>query len=120
MPTLYGLPHCGTCKKAIAWLVQHGIAHDFVDYRAQPLSPAQLEVAAAALGWDKLVNRSSTTWRQLSETDKSAVTPGQWLALALKHPTLVRRPLLIDAGHVDAGFTEARYAAHFLTGARSA
>ena len=120
MPTLHGLPHCGTCKKAIAWLTGHGIAHEFVDYRAAPLSPAQLESAAATLGWDKLINRSSTTWRQLGETEKSASTPAHWLALALAHPTLIRRPLLIDGSHVDAGFAEARYAAHFATGAPAA
>ena len=80
-PTLYGLPHCDTCKKARAWLTARGIAHEFVDYRAQPLAPAQLEQAAAALGWDKLVNRASTTWRQLDEADKGAETASAWLAL---------------------------------------
>lgn len=120
LPTLYGLPHCGTCKKAIAWLVQHGIAHRFVDYRAHPISLSQLDTAAAALGWDKLINRSSTTWRQLDDNAKSATAPDQWLTLAQMHPTLIRRPLLIDAGHVDAGFSEARYAAHFLPGASAA
>jgi Spx/MgsR family transcriptional regulator len=116
MPTLYGLPHCGSCKKAIAWLLENGIAHEFVDYRAQPLSARELEAAATAFGWDKLINRSSTTWRQLDGDAKSATTPDQWLALALKHPTLIRRPLLVDSEHVDAGFVEARYAAHFLPG----
>jgi Spx/MgsR family transcriptional regulator len=117
MPTLYGLPHCGTCKKAVAWLLQHGIEHSFVDYRADPLAPSQLEKAAAAVGWDKLINRSSTTWRQLSEAEKLAAASGQWLPLAIAHPTLIRRPLLIDDVHVDAGFVEARYAAHFSSGA---
>lgn len=116
MLTLYGLPHCGTCKKAIAWLTGHGIAHEFVDYRKHPLSPAQLETAAAALGWDRLINRSSTTWRQLDESARAAATPDQWLALAMKHPSLIRRPLLIDGAHVDAGFAEARYAAHCFAG----
>jgi arsenate reductase len=120
MPTLFGLPHCGTCKKAIAWLVQHSISHDFVDYRAHPLSAEQLESAATALGWDKLINRSSTTWRQLDESEKAAATPDQWLALAQRHATLIRRPLLIDGDHVDAGFAPARYSAHFSIGAPAA
>mgnify|MGYP000948603713 FL=1 len=112
MPTLYGLPQCDTCKKARAWLSANGIAHEFIDYRAQPLSPAQIE-AAAALGWDKLINRSSTTWRQLTDEEKSANSADEWLALAIAHPTLIRRPLLIDDTYMDAGFAEARYAAHF-------
>ena len=116
-PTLYGLPHCDTCKKTRAWLTARGIAHEFVDYRAQPLSPAQLQEAAAALGWDKLVNRASTTWRQLDEADKAAESPAQWLDLLARYPTLIRRPLLIDGSHFDAGFKESRYAAHFVSGA---
>lgn len=117
MPTLYGLPNCDTCKKARAWLAARGIAHDFVDYRAKPMSAQQLQTAADVLGWDKLVNRASTTWRQLAESEKAASTPAQWLALIERYPTLVRRPLLIDGDHIDAGFKESRYAAHFCHGA---
>jgi Spx/MgsR family transcriptional regulator len=117
MPTLYGLPHCDTCKKARSWLASRGISHHFIDYRAQPLEPAQLELAAAALGWDKLVNRTSTTWRQLDEADKAAETASAWLELLARHPTLIRRPLLVDGHHIDAGFNESRYAAHFVSGA---
>ncbi len=115
--TLHGLPHCDTCKKARAWLTARGIAHEFIDYRAQPLAPARLEQAAAALGWDKLVNRASTTWRQLEEADKATATTREWLELLARHPTLIRRPLLIDGDHFDAGFNESRYAAHFVPGA---
>jgi Spx/MgsR family transcriptional regulator len=117
LPTLYGLPNCNTCKKARAWLTARGIAHEFIDYRAQPLAPALLQQAAQALGWDKLVNRASTTWRQLEESDKTVSTASEWLDLLTRHPTLIRRPLLIDGQHIDAGFKESRYAAHFETGA---
>lgn len=120
MPTLYGLPNCDTCKKARAWLSTHGIAHDFIDYRATPLTFGQLESAAAAIGWTKLINRASTTWRLLDDEAKSATTHAQWLALATAHPTLIRRPMLIDGQHVDAGFDPVRYAAHFAPGAQSA
>ncbi len=117
MPTLYGLPHCGTCKKAIAWLAEHGVAHTFVDYRAQPLTAGQLDAAAAAIGWEKLVNRASTTWRQLPESAKSPANASEWRALALAHPTLVRRPLLADGDDWQAGFTPAAYAQRFAVGA---
>lgn len=117
MPIIYGLNNCDTCKKARVWLNQQGIVHQFIDYRAQPLTPQQLLRAAQALGWDKLINRSSSTWRQLNDTDKTAQTAAQWLALVERYPTLLRRPLLMDDAHVDAGFNESRYAAHFAPGA---
>jgi len=113
LPTLYGLAHCDTCKKARAWMTANVIDYNFVDYRESPLSREQLQAAAKVIGWDKLVNRSSTTWRQLSETERTASTPSEWLSLLAEHPTLIRRPLLIDHDHVDAGFAAPRYVAHF-------
>ena len=43
-PTIYHYAGCGTCKKAIAWLVQNGISHGFIDYRAQPFEQAVKDV----------------------------------------------------------------------------
>ena len=40
--TLYGLNTCDTCKKARNWLARHKIAHEFVDYRENPIPPARL------------------------------------------------------------------------------
>ena len=113
MTTLYGLPNCETCKKARAWLGEHGIEHRFVDYRAHPLNADEINAAAAALGWERLVNRSSATWRQLDEAAKSASTPAQWLALLLANPTLIKRPLLVGANGFEAGFSASRYQALF-------
>ena len=116
MPTLYGLPHCGTCQKASAWLQAHQIAHQLIDYRAQPLAPELLRRAAAALGWEKLVNRASTTWRGLPDTLKTPATEADWLALVQAHPTLIRRPLLVEGEQFLAGFREAQYQTLGLTG----
>lgn len=113
MTTLYGLKNCETCKKAQAWLAAHGIEHRFIDYRAQPLNADEIDAAAAAIGWERLVNRSSTTWRQLDENAKSAATPAEWLALLQANPTLMRRPLLVGANGFEAGFSTARYQALF-------
>ena len=111
--TLYGLPHCGTCKKAIAWLQTHDVAHRFVDYRAEPLSAEQLRQAAAQLGWEKLVNRASMTWRNLPEDRKQPADEAAWLALVSEFPTLIGRPLAIADGQARAGFSEKAYAAAF-------
>ncbi|HEX5123222.1 MAG TPA: glutaredoxin domain-containing protein, partial [Rhodanobacteraceae bacterium] len=48
--TLYGLNTCDTCKKARSWLARHKIAHDFVDYRENPIPPAKLKDYANAVG----------------------------------------------------------------------
>jgi Spx/MgsR family transcriptional regulator len=114
MITMYGLARCDTCRKARAWLDENGVEHRFVDYRESPLSAAELQRHAAQLGWEKLVNRASTTWRQLPEARKSPAGEADWLALVGEHPTLIRRPLLVRAdGTAMVGFSADRYSEAF-------
>jgi len=118
MAMLYGLARCDTCRKARAWLEQHGIAHVFIDYREQPVPAGTLREWARQLGWERLVNHSSTTWRALDEAVKSPQSEADWLRLVTAHPTLVRRPVLVlDGGAVHVGFRPDRYAQLFA-GAR--
>ena len=114
MTTVYGLPQCDTCRKARAWLDAAGVAYRFVDYRATPLPAADLQRFAAQLGWEKLVNRASTTWRQLSDERKSPATDADWLVLVGEFPALIRRPLLVrEGGTAMVGFSADRYAEAF-------
>ena len=78
-PVVYGLPNCDTCKKARNWLARFEVAHDFVDYRANPVPAATLKDWAAQLGgWEKLVNKSSTTWRNLLPQRKNPGSDPEW------------------------------------------
>jgi len=114
MINVYGLNRCDTCKKARAWLDANGVDYRFVDYREQPISARELLAYAGQLGWDKLINRASTTWRGLSDAEKTAQSDEQWLLLLAVHPTLIRRPLLVRAdGSVTAGFKPTVYAELF-------
>ena len=108
MTTLYGLANCDTCKKARNWLTRFGVAHDFVDYREQRIAPDMLKEWAKQLGgWDKLVNRASTTWRNLPEPRKTPHSDPEWTLLIKEYPQLVKRPVaVIDDGAVSVGFTD--------------
>ncbi|HVB84814.1 MAG TPA: Spx/MgsR family RNA polymerase-binding regulatory protein [Rhodanobacteraceae bacterium] len=110
---LYGLEHCGTCTKARDWLNSHKIRHRFSDYREHPIPPATLKAWAKTLGWERLVNRASTTWRDLSDAQKAAATDAEWLALIKAFPALVKRPVLVNDGAVSAGFSEKTFAERF-------
>lgn len=108
--TLYGLPNCDTCRKARKWLDRFQVPHDFVDYRTNPVPGPTLKHWAAELGgWDKLVNKSSTTWRQLLPQRRNP-GPGsdpEWTLLLKEHPALIRRPVVVLAdGSVHVGFTD--------------
>ena len=112
---LYGLKQCSTCAKARAWLQDHGVTHAFIDYRDTPVAPATLTAWAGQLGgWEKLVNRTSMTWRALPEARKAAATDADWLALIAEFPALVRRPVTVTPdGVVTVGFSDKRYGERF-------
>src|SRR5438445_662656 len=64
---LYGITNCDTVKKARAWLGDHGSAYRFHDFKKQGVPTERLDAWIEELGWEKLVNRKGTTWRQLDE-----------------------------------------------------
>lgn len=112
---VYGLGTCDTCRKARNWLKRFDIAHEFVDYRANPVAPEVLKGWGVQLGgWDKLVNRASTTWRKLPETRKSPGSDPEWTLLFKEYPALVKRPVLVTAdGSVSVGFSDNAWKARF-------
>ena len=106
--TLYGLKNCDTCRKAQNWLKRFGIEHAFVDYRDERQSPETLlGWKDAAGGWDAMVNKSSTTWRQLPDGRKAPGSQAEWKLLLREHPQLVRRPVVVrDDGTFSQGFSD--------------
>lgn len=106
--TLYGLDNCDTCKKARNWLARFCIAHRFVDYRAHRIPAETLKQWAAQLGgWDKLINRASTTWRMLPENRKAPHSDPEWTLLLKEYPALIKRPVVVtDDGVISVGFTD--------------
>lgn len=106
--TLYGLKTCDTCRKARHWLERFGIEHTFVDYRAEPVPAATLKAWAAQVdGWEKLVNKSSTTWRNLLPQRKNPGSDPEWTLLLGEYPALIRRPVVVrDDGGVSVGFSD--------------
>jgi Spx/MgsR family transcriptional regulator len=105
---VYGLKKCSTCQKAIAWLEENNLRHDFSDVKESPLDAAQVAKWSRALGgWEKMVNRAGYTWRGLSPADTANITEKKSVALVLRNPSLIRRPLIEHAdGSVTVGFSE--------------
>jgi Spx/MgsR family transcriptional regulator len=104
MNTLYGIKNCDTVKKARQWLDENAIVYRFHDYRVDGLSYGQLVDFEAKLGWETLLNRSSTSWRQLSGAQKTNITRESALQLMLATPTLIKRPLIQTDSKLLIGF----------------
>lgn len=113
--TVYGLETCDTCRKARNWLDRFGITHRFIDLREQRPPAETLSNWAAQLGgWERLVNRASTTWRSLPEARRNPASEPEWTLLLKEHPAVVKRPVVVTAdGVVSVGFTDNAFKLRF-------
>ncbi len=108
---IYGIKNCDTMKKARAWLEGHDIGYDFHDYRVEGLDRRLLERWCDELGWETLLNKSSTTFRALPEADRQNLDRDKAIKLMLAEPTMIKRPVLDAGGKLMAGFKAERYEA---------
>ncbi len=110
---LYGLATCDTTRAARKWLEAKGVGYSFHDVRADGLRQPLVGRWVRALGWEKVINKASTTWRGLPEADRNGLDETKAVALLLAHPALVKRPVLDRGGELSLGFKPSAYAATF-------
>ncbi len=108
---IYGIKTCETTTKARKWLDGRGVAYRFHDYRVDGVDRARLKGWVKALGWEKLLNKSSTTFRALPDAAKEGLTEAKAVGLMLENPTLIKRPLLEAGGALLLGFKPEAYQA---------
>ncbi|WP_340620371.1 ArsC family reductase [Xenorhabdus siamensis] len=95
--TLYGIKNCDTVKKARRWLEDQEIPYQFHDYRVDGLSPELLQIFIEQVGWEALLNTRGTTWRKLTNEQKSTINNAETAkALMLEQPAIIKRPLLVS------------------------
>jgi arsenate reductase (glutaredoxin) len=111
--TIYGLASCDTTRAARKWLTGQGIVHAFHDVREDGLTRAMVEVWVKQLGWESVLNKASTTWRELPAKAKESLDQEAAVTLLLAHPALVKRPVLDRGGSLSLGFKPAAYASLF-------
>lgn len=90
-------------KKAFNFLKEKGIKYEFVDVRVEPLSREEIERFAYLVGIDTLLNRKSTTWRELGIGNKD-LSESDLVSLIQEHQTLIKRPVLEHEDSVMVGF----------------
>ncbi|MDY4280959.1 MAG: ArsC family reductase [[Pasteurella] mairii] len=110
MITVYGIKNCDTVKKALKWLTDHHIEHKLHDYRVDGLDPNFLTQAEAQFGWEALVNKRSTTWRNLDENIKKTLDKSTALSVLAEQPTLIKRPIILQDNVALIGFDADEYA----------
>jgi arsenate reductase len=111
--TLYGIPNCDTVKKARRWLDDRGVAYRFHDFRKDGLDPAKLQSWIDGLGWEKLLNKSGTTFRKLPDAQKDGLDAASAKALMLEQPAMIRRPVVEAAEDTSVGFSSDEWQQRF-------
>jgi Spx/MgsR family transcriptional regulator len=108
---IYGIKNCDTVRKARAWIEQRNMTYQFHDYRVDGITAPLLSEFAEQLGWETLLNKRSSTWRQLPDAQKSDLNADTTLQLLLEHPTLIKRPIVKTAEVLMVGFNADEYQA---------
>ena len=110
---IYGIKNCDTMKRAFDWLKSHGIAHDFHDYRVEGIREELAREWCHVLGWEKALNKASTTFKNLPDPDKADLDAEKAIALMVREPTMIKRPVLVTDHAVTCGFKPEIYARLF-------
>ncbi|WP_035991852.1 arsenate reductase family protein [Leptolyngbya sp. KIOST-1] len=95
--TVYGIPNCGTCKKAMQWLDSHAIPYEFVNTKESPPSPAAIAAWVDALGSKAMRNTSGLSYRALGD-EKQTWGDAEWIPAFSQDAMLLKRPLFEKDG----------------------
>ncbi|MEA5594484.1 Spx/MgsR family RNA polymerase-binding regulatory protein, partial [Rivularia sp. UHCC 0363] len=103
---VYGIPNCGTCKKAFVWLQNNNIEYEFVNNKENPPSKNAIANWVKNLGSKSMRNTSGQSYRALGE-EKKTWTDEQWIEAFAQDAMLLKRPLFVkDGSAVLVGFRE--------------
>jgi arsenate reductase len=113
--TLYGIKNCNTVKTAMDWLKKNDVDFEFHDYKSKGITASKLKEWSSQVGWESLVNKRGTTWRQLDESvQKKVTTEKAAIELMMEKTSVIKRPLIEDNGKViTLGFDETEYKKKF-------
>ena len=103
--TMYCINTCSTCKTARKALEGAGYAVMWKDVRGKDMGLEDWQHLEETVGWEKLVNTSSQTWRNLDDADKQGLDRDKAIELLVKKPTLMKRPAIDRGDEILLGWT---------------
>ncbi|MDO4975730.1 MAG: arsenate reductase family protein [Eubacteriales bacterium] len=105
-------PKCSTCKKALKWLDEHGVAYDNRHIAQENPSAEELKEwhKKSGLPLKKFFNTSGMIYRENNIKDKLPnMTEEEQYELLASNGMLVKRPMVIGDDFVLVGFKEKDY-----------
>lgn len=104
---LYGLPYCDATKAVQKWFESKEIVTSLHNYKTDGISKEKLKEWSSKLGWEKLLNKRSTTWRSLSkEKQDSVIDENTAINLLMENTSLIKRPVIESGKNLLIGVDE--------------
>ncbi len=109
MLKVYCYSRCSTCRKALNWLDEKGVAYTLVDIKADHPDEETLRAchAQSGLPLKRFFNTSGIPYRELGLSKKlPEMSEDEQFRLLASDGMLVKRPLVIGDSFVLTGFKE--------------
>ena len=106
MITIYGIKNCDKCRAAQNWFAAQDIQFTFHDLRADGLDAKLYRNWQETFDDGQLLNRRSQTWRKIPAAEREELDISRERELALRYPTLVKRPIVAGENKLCVGYDE--------------
>ena len=108
---------CDTCKKALKWLKEQGVAHRVRPIVDTPPTVAELQqwIPLSGVSVRKWLNTSGQSYRALGKAKVDAASDAELVSWLATDGKLVKRPVLVTGSAVLVGFQPEAWARVFAT-----
>jgi len=105
--TFFTYPSCTSCRKAKAWLAEHGVKYEERHlFKNPPTSEELMEIIKKTTnGLDEILSTRSQRFKNL-EVDINEMTVSQLLEMLSEEPQLLKRPILTDGENIIIGYNQ--------------
>jgi arsenate reductase len=112
---IFGIPNCGSVKKAKTFFEDQKMEYYFHDYKKLGIDEGHLEKWCNQFGWEKVLNRKGMTWRNLDDGIKQQITnQASAIKLMKDNTSTIKRPVIESQQGNAIGFDETAYETIFL------
>jgi arsenate reductase len=112
---VYGISNCDTIKKTLAWFKKNNINVEFHDYKIDGISKEKLLAWINQAGLETILNKRSTTWRELSAAEQDKITDRRAaMKLMIEHNSIIKRPVIEYRDKILVGYNDTEFHNIFL------
>lgn len=107
MVTLYTSPSCTSCRKAKAWLQEHGIPFKERNIFSEPLTVNEIKdiLRMTENGTEDIISKRSKAYSKLN-IDLNELPMKKLYMMISENPGLLRRPIIVDDKRLQVGYNE--------------